>query len=83
MRLYFDYNLKLQKPGKANLKKKRQLHCRNFCSHCHKCPKKTDFTTFTDGELTIPKTATCARKHGQRKRAKNEKTLTNKRAKTQ
>ena len=71
MQLPFDYNLKLQKPGKANLKKKRQLHCRNFCSHCHKCPKKTDFTTFTDGELTIPKTAACACKPGQRKRARS------------
>ena len=36
-----------------------------------------------DGKLTIPKTAACARKPGQRKRARSEKTLTNKRAKTQ
>jgi hypothetical protein len=63
--------------------KEKAVALQKFLSHGHKCPKKTEFTTSTDGEQTIPKTAACARKPGQRKRARSEKTLRNKRAKTQ
>jgi hypothetical protein len=63
--------------------KEKAVVLQQFLSHGHKCPKKTEFTTATDGELTILKTAACVRKPGKGKRARSEKTLTNKRAKTQ
>ena len=70
MQLPFDYNLKLQKPGKANLKKKRQLHCRNSLVMGTSVLKRQSSNS-TDGVLTISKTAVCARKPGQRKRARS------------
>jgi hypothetical protein len=69
--------------SQSKSEKEKAVELQKFLSHGHKCPKKTEFTTSTDGEQTIPKTAACARKPGQRKRARNKKTLTNKRAKTQ
>ena len=36
--------------------KEKAVALKKFLSHGHKCPKKIEFTTSTDGELTIPKT---------------------------
>ena len=63
--------------------KEKAFALQKFLTHGRKLNAIPESTTSTDGGLTIPKTSACARKPCQRKRIKNAKTTTSKRAKIQ